>query len=161
MPSRTLLLCAVLGLVIISGIVGFGLFVSRGTHLELRGSSQKTRIVAVNPSKTVIVMDFRITNPADYPFKINTAEMELTTAEGKKVVGQFIPDVDAKQVFLAFPSLGDKYNPSIGFRQTIAPHATLDLMLASVFELNEAAVQARKDLLIRFEDVDGPKSEIR
>lgn len=161
MPSRTLLLCAALGLLIVGGMIASGLFATRGTRLALKGSTQKTRVAAVGAARTAVVVDFRITNTSDYPFVLKSMDMELTTADDRKVMGRFVPEVDTPQLFAGAPTLGEKYNKTAAIRQKIGPQETLDLMLASIFDLKEADVAARKDLVIRLTDVDGPQSEIR
>ena len=161
MPNRTLLICAGLGLLIIGAIVGGGLFASRGAHLELEGKIAKTRIAALSPTRSVIVLDFRATNPSDYPFIVKTVEVEITLADGSKQVGQFVPEVDAKTLFPALPALGDKLAVSIATKEKIAKKETVERMAAATFQIPEADLAARKDVVLRLHDVDGPVSEIR
>lgn len=161
MPSRTLLICAGIGLLVIGAMIGGGLFATRGTHLELEGSIRKTRVAALSPSRTVIVLDFRATNPADYPFVIKTTEVEVTLADGRKEIGQFIPEVDAKTLFPALPALGDKLTVSVATGEKIAKKQTVERMAAASFSLPESEIEARKGVVLRLRDVDGPVSEIR
>lgn len=161
MPNRTLLICAGLGLLIIGAIVGGGLFASRGAHLELEGKIAKTRTAALSPTRSVIVLDFRATNPSDYPFIVKTVEVEVTLADGSKQVGQFVPEVDAKTLFPALPALGDKLAVSIATKEKIAKKETVERMAAATFQVPEADLAARKDVVLRLHDVDGPVSEIR
>ncbi len=161
MPNRTLLICAGLGLMIIGAIVGGGLFASRGAHLELEGKIAKTRTAALSPTRSVIVLDFRATNPSDYPFIVKTIEVEVTLADGSKEVGQFVPEVDAKSLFPALPALGDKLTVSIATKEKISKKETIERMAAAAFLIPEADLAARKDVVIRLHDVDGPVSEIR
>ena len=137
MPNRTLLICAGIGLLVIGAMVGGGLFASRGAHLELQGSVRKTRVAALSPTRTVVVLDFRASNPADYPFVVKTVEVEVTLADGRKEIGQFVP--------------GEK----IGKKETV------ERMAAASFNLPEAELEARKGVLLRLRDVDGPVSELR
>jgi len=161
MPNRTLLICAGLGLLIIGAIVGGGLFASRGAHLELEGKIAKTRTAALSPTRSVIVLDFRATNPSDYPFIVKTIEVEVTLADGSKEVGQFVPEVDAKSLFPALPALGDKLTVSIATKEKISKKEMIERMAAAAFLIPEADLAARKDVVIRLHDVDGPVSEIR
>ena len=161
MPNRTLLICAGLGLLVIGAIVGGGLFASRGAHLELEGKIAKTRTAALSPTRSVIVLDFRATNPSDYPFIVKTVEVEVTLADGSKQVGQFVPEVDAKTLFPALPALGDKLAVSIATKEKIAKKETVERMAAATFQIPEADLAARKDVVLRLHDVDGPVSEIR
>ncbi len=161
MPNRTLLICAGIGLLVIGAMVGGGLFASRGAHLELQGSLRKTRVAALSPTRTVVVLDFRASNPADYPFVVKTIEVEVTLADGRKEIGQFVPEVDAKSLFPALPALGDKLAVSIGTGEKIGKKQTVERMAAASFNLPEADLEARKGVLLRLRDVDGPVSELR
>jgi hypothetical protein len=161
MPNRTLLICAGIGLLVIGSMVAGGLFASRGAHLELQGSVRKTRVAALSPTRTVVVLDFRASNPADYPFVVKTIEVEVTLADGRKVIGQFVPEVDAKSLFPALPALGDKLAVSIGTGEKIGKKQTVERMTAASFNLPEADLEARKGVLLRLHDVDGPVSELR
>jgi hypothetical protein len=161
MPNRTLLICAGIGLLVIGAMVGGGLFASRGAHLELEGSVRKTRVAALSPTRTVVVLDFRASNLADYPFVVKTIEVEVTLADGRKEIGQFVPEVDAKSLFPALPALGDKLAVSIGTGEKIGKKQTVERMAAASFNLPEADLEARKGVLLRLRDVDGPVSELR
>ena len=161
MPNRTLLICAGIGLLVIGAMVGGGLFASRGAHLELEGSVRKTRVAALSPTRTVVVLDFRASNLADYPFVVKTIEVEVTLADGRKEIGQFVPEVDAKSLFPALPALGDKLAASIGTGEKIGKKQTVERMAAASFNLPEADLEARKGVLLRLRDVDGPVSELR
>lgn len=160
MPNRTLLLCAGIGLLVIGAMVGGGLFVSRGAHLQLEGSVRKTRVAALSPTRSVIVLDFRATNPADYPFVVKTIEVEVTLADGRKEIGQFVPEVDAKSLFPALPALGDKLAVSIATGEKIPKKQTVERMAAASFALPDSDLEARKDVVLRLKDVDGPVAEI-
>jgi hypothetical protein len=161
MPNRTLLICAGIGLLVIGAMIGGGLFATRGTRLELNGSIRKTRVAALSPTRTVIVLDFRAENPSDYPFVIKTVEVEVTLGNGKKEIGQFVPEVDAKSLFPALPALGAKLAASVGTGEKIGSKQTVERMAAASFLLPESDLAARKNLVLRLRDVDGPVSELR
>lgn len=161
MPNRTLLICAGIGLVVIGVLISGGLFATRGTHLRLDGSIRKMRTAELSSTRSVLVLDFRATNGADYPFVLKTAEVEVTLANGNKEIGQFIPEVDAKMLFPALPALGDKLAASIATGEKIAAKQTVDRMVAASFPFPESDLAARKDVVLRLKDVDGPVSEIR
>jgi hypothetical protein len=161
MPNKTLLICAGIGLLVIGAMISGGLFVTRGTHLELTGSLRKMRVAALSPTRTVVVLDFRATNVSDYPFVVKTVEVEVTLANGKKEIGQFVPEVDAKTLFPALPALGDKLAVSIGTGEKIGKQQTVERMAAASFVLPESDLTGRKDVVLRLRDVDGPVSELR
>jgi hypothetical protein len=159
--TRNLILSVVLGFLVVAGLVGSGLFVSRGAHLQLKGKIQKVRTAALSESRSVAVLDFRVTNPSDYPFVVNGAEVIIRTSDGRDLIGRYIPEVDARVVFAASPLLGEKYNPTIGIRETIRPGQTADRMAAAAFDIPLSQLESRRSLFLRIEDVDGPVSDIR
>jgi len=161
MPSKTLLLCGALGLIIMGALVGTGLFVSRDTHLVLEGKIQRARASEVRAGASVVIADVKLTNPSGYLFMIKSADIEIIAADGKTLTGRFIPEVDAKPMFSVLPALGDKFNPTIAIRESIKPKSTVERMVATVFEHPIGVIESRKGLVIRFKDVDGPVSELR
>ncbi|MBI2686428.1 MAG: hypothetical protein HYX27_08940 [Acidobacteria bacterium] len=161
MPSKTLLLCAGIGLLIVGVLISGGLLATRGTHLTLDGSIRKTRTAGLSATRSVIVLDFRATNPADYPFVVKTVEVEITLADGRRAIGQFIPEVDAKLLFPALPALGEKLVPSIATGEKIAKKQTVERMAAASFEAPESDIAARKGVVLRLRDADGPVAELR
>jgi len=161
MPSRILLICIGIGLIAVGAMVSGGLFLNRGHRVLLDGQIRKTRVAALSPTRSVVVLDFRATNTSNFPFLVDAVEVEVTLADGKKQIGQFVPEVDAKTLFPALPALGDKLAVSIGIRENIASKATVERMAAASFAIPESDLAARKDLLLRIREIDGPKSELR
>jgi hypothetical protein len=91
---------------------------------------------------------------------VRKVEVTMEDASGQLIEGTDVADVDAKRLFQYYPTLGQKYNPSLLMNDRIAPRQTLDRMIAAQFKLAEEKVQARKALRIRVEDVDGAVSEL-
>ena len=158
--SKGFLVFLGVGLAVVAVFVGIVLFSARGGHIELRGSIQKVRTMAADENSSIVVVDFRFVNPADYPFVVRTIEVKIEGKDGKTTEGSVISEVDAKKMFEYYPLLGQKYNDSLLSRERIAPHQQLDKMTCARFEIPEAQVQARRKLIIRVEDVDGAVSEI-
>lgn len=148
------------GVAAASALVGVLLYWNRGAHIELKGSIQKVRTLASDESSAVVIADFRFVNPADYPFVVRKVDVFLEDATGQTLEGMVVSDIDAKRLFEYYPALGQKYNPSLVMNAKIAPHASLDRMIAAQFKIAETKAQARKSLRIRVEDVDGAVSEI-
>ena len=48
----------------------------------------------------------------------------------------------------------------LSLQDRVAPHETVDRMVAGRFELPEAAIDRRKSLRLKIEDVDGTAAEI-
>ncbi|MCE5309495.1 MAG: hypothetical protein LLG20_17775 [Acidobacteriales bacterium] len=148
------------GVAAASALVGVLLYWNRGAHIELKGSIQKVRTLASDESSAVVIADFRFVNPADYPFVVRKVDVFLEDAAGQTLEGMVVSEIDAKRLFDYYPTLGQKFNPSLMVNAKIAPHASLDRMIAAQFKISEEKAQARKSLRIRVEDVDGAVSEI-
>jgi hypothetical protein len=145
--------------VVVLGILGI-LYVQRGAHVELKGSVQKVRTLALDENSSAALIDFRVHNPSDYPFVVRKADVSLIESGGNTLEGMVIAEVDARRLFEYFPVLGQKYNDSLVIRTKVEPRQTIDRMLAVRFEVPEAQLQARRGLVIRIEEIDGPVSEI-
>jgi hypothetical protein len=159
MPSKSLWISAGVGLIIVIAMISGGLYLSRDSHVELVGTIQKVRVGKLDGQRSVVVADFRVTNPSAYPFQIKDLELDLTSG-GKVLAGRFIPETDTKNLFLGVPELGEKYNPSFRIRERVEKKSTVDRMLAFVVEAPLEWVEAREMLVLRMREVDGPVSEL-
>jgi hypothetical protein len=160
MPSKRLLIAFAVGLAVVAAAIGGVMFMARGAHIELRGSILKIRTAAMDDYSCVAVADFRFANPANYPFVVRTVDVSIVGADGNVYQGTPVSEVDAKRLFQFYKLLGQKYNDSLRIRDKIGPRQSQDRMIAARFEMPEALVEARKNLKIRIEDVDGPVSEL-
>jgi len=150
-----------LGLIAVAAIVGGGIYLNRGSHMVLRGEINKVRTHAVDEKSSVAVVDFRFTNPADYPYVIRTVQLFLEGQEGSKPIeGGIVADIDAKRVMEAIPELGPNYNGSLKVHDRIAPKTSDDRMIAARFEVPVTELNRRKQFRLRIEEVDGAISEL-
>ncbi len=158
--NREFLRYAALGLLVAAALVAGILYLNRGAHVVLQGSVQKVRTQAMDERSVVVVADFRFVNPSDYPLVVRDARLLLEDAEGKRIEGMRVGEVDAERLFRYYPLLGPKYNRSLIARDRVEPREQMDRMIAARFEMPEAAVKSCRRLIIRVEDVDGAVSEI-
>ena len=149
-----------IGAVLFSLLIALLFWVQRGAHLELQGAIARARTLELPDGSTIVILDFRITNVADYPFVVKNVEVFLESAEGKTWQGAVASDQDATRLFQYYPVLGPRHNPTLLVRTRIGPHESLDRMLAVRFELPEEAVLRRRTFRVRVVDVDGAVSEI-
>ena len=149
-----------IGLVVIAIGVAAVLYMQRGAHIQVTGRFLKVRTAPLDEKSSVAVVDFRVTNPADYPFMVRDVTLVLEDAAGNQSEGVTVSAVDADRLFTGVPLLGQKYNEALIARERIAPHQSVDRMVAARFEVPEAALEMRKRLLIRIDEVDGAVSEI-
>jgi hypothetical protein len=127
----------------------------RGAYIDLPGKVLKVRIAPLDEESSVAVVDFRVSNPADYPFVIRKVTMALEDSAGNESEGQTVSEVDARQLFQVIPLLGQKFNDTLLMRDSIPPHTSWDRMVAARFEVPESKIEARKRLVVRIEEVDG------
>ncbi len=148
------------GVVVVILAVIWVFYVQRGAHVELTGKILKVRTQAMDENSAVAVVDFRFANPADYPFVVRSVEVSVKGKDGQTYTGQPVSEVDAKRLFEYYPLLGQKYNESLLMRDKVAPHASEDRMIAARFEMPQDKLDARQNLSVRIEDVDGPVSQL-
>jgi hypothetical protein len=140
-------------------IVGAGLSIlmigTKGNHLELTGAVLHTRVLALNPKASIVIVDFRVKNPTDVPFVARSVTILLDPASGEELEGQSVSKPDVDNLFKYEKLLGPKFNDVLTIRDKIAPHQSLDRMAGARFELSDSAVDARKSIRVRIEDLDG------
>lgn len=158
--SKTLAIAFVVGIACIAIAVSGVFYAQRGAHVDLAGKALKVRTTELDEKSSLAVVDFRISNPSDYPFMVRTVTMIMEDGAGKQIEGQTVSEPDAKRVFEGIPLLGQKYNASLIMRDKLPPKESWDRMVAARFEVPEAQLQARKRLLVRIEEVDGKVVEI-
>jgi len=150
------------GLAVVGGLIFTMLTATQGAHLRLEGKILKVRVLALpgEGGASIVVVDFRATNPSNVPFVVNSVTLRLEPAKGEATEGTTISKSDIDNVFHYEKLLGPKYNDTLSLQDRIAPHKTVDLMMGARFELPEAAVNGRKSIHLRIEDVDGVAAEI-
>lgn len=154
--SKRLLIFFGIGLVAIAIAVVVILTTNKGAHLELVGKILKVRTGGLGETNSIAVMDFRVENPSDLPFTVRDVEITLEKPNGEMVDGVTVSKSDLKQMFQYNRFLGDQYNDGLGLQDTIAPHATVDRMVAAQFEVSEADLEKAKAVHLSIQDVHGP-----
>lgn len=148
------------GIGLIAIVVAGVLFMQRGARVGLTGKVLKVRTAPIDEHSSIVVVDFRFTNPADVFFVVQGVTLVLEGENGNRIDGTTVSEMDAKRLFEAIPLLGQKYTDTLIIHDRIAAHASQDRMVAARFEVPEADLAKRKQLLVRVEDVDGPVSEL-
>ena len=155
-----LLVYVLAGVAVVAVAVVWIFYIQRGAHMDLKGSIFKVRTLATDENSSVALIDFRVTNVADYVWMVRSVDVSVIDGQGHLAEGSTISDVDAGRLFEYYPLLGQKYNSSLTPRTRIPPHQTVDRMIGVRFEMPEAQLAARKNLTIRVTEVDGAASEI-
>jgi hypothetical protein len=158
--SKQFWILLVAGLAIVGAGVGMLLVGTKGNHLELTGAVLHTRVLALNPKASIVIVDFRVKNSTDVPFVARSVTILLDPASGETLEGQSVSKPDVENLFKYEKLLGPKFNEVLTIRDKIAPHQRLDRMAGARFELADSAVDARKSIRVRIEDLDGTVAEI-
>ena len=154
--SKRLLIFFGIGLVAVAIAVVVILSANKGSHLELQGKILKVRTGALGERNSIAVMDFRVLNPSDLPFTVRNVEISLEKASGEMEDGATISKSDLKQLFQYNRFLGDQYNEGLGLQDAIAPHATVDRMVAVHFEVSDEELEKAQAVHVSIQDVNGP-----
>ena len=154
--SKRLLIFFGIGVVAIAIAVVVIWTANKGAHLQLVGKIMKVRTGALGEGNSIAVMDFRVENPSDKPFVVRTVEIALEQKDGNMLDGVTVSKSDLKQVFQYNRFLGDQYNDGLGLQDTIAPHSTVDRMVAAHFEVSNDDLEKAKAVHLSIQDVDGP-----
>jgi hypothetical protein len=153
--SKQFWIFLVAGLGVVGALIFFMLSVTSGAHLRLEGKVLKVRVLALPNNKASLVMvDFRATNPSDVLLVVGSVKLRLQPAQGDPVEGQSIAKSDIATVFQYEKLLGPKYNEVLASQDRIGPHQSGDHMAGARFEMPEADVNARRGLSVIIEDVD-------
>ncbi len=158
--SKQFWLLLVAGLAIVGAGLGLLMVGTKGNHLELTGAILHTRVLALNPKASIVIVDFRVKNPSDVPFVVRSVAILLDPASGEAPEGQGVSKADVENLFKYEKLLGPKFNEVLSIRDKIPPHQSLDRMAGARFELSESAIDARKSIRVRIEDLDGTVAEI-
>src|SRR5271157_1776462 len=158
--SKNFAIAFAVGIACIAIAVACIFYMQRGAHIDLSGKTLKVRTTPLDENSSLVVVDFRLNNPADYPFMVRSVTVVMEDAAGAQTEGQTVSEPDAKRVFAGIPMLGQKYNDTLIMRDKLPPHTTWDRMVAARFEAPESKLQARKRFLVRIEEVDGKIVEI-
>jgi hypothetical protein len=151
----------VAGLAVVGALIFTMLTATQGAHLRLGGKILKVRVLALpGRAASIVVVDFRVTNPSNVPFVVSSVALHLEPATGDAADGTTISKRDVENIFRYEKLLGPKYNDTLSLQDRIEPHKTEDLMAGARFELPESAVNSRKSIRVRIEDVDGAAAEL-
>lgn len=158
--SKNFLIALGVGIVCIAVAVAGILYMQKGARVGVSGQFLKVRSAPLDESSTIVVLDFRVTNPSDYPFVPRNVTVIYEDPSGNRTEGITAPELDAKHVFEGIPTLGEKYNQTLIERDKVPPRGQLDRMVMARFNLPETQLQGRKQFVIKVEEIDGQIFEI-
>jgi len=157
--SKQFLIFFGVGVLVIAVSVFAIMYSHRGAHLELKGEILKIRTGELSDRDSIAVLDFRVTNISDVPFVVRQVEVTLDKADGSTAESAIISKMDLHQLFQYNRFLGDQYNDSLSIKDTVAPHQTVDRMVAARFDIPNKDLESAKTIHLSIQDLDGPLFE--
>jgi hypothetical protein len=148
------------GLVLVAVGLGFVFLGTEKNHLELTGQILKVRVLSLDPQTSFLVADFRVKNPSGIDFVVKDVQLTLDPASGDPIQGSIASKADIDTIFQYQKLIGPKFNSVLSLKDKVKAGTSGDFMVAAKFELSEQAIQSRKALHLRLEDLDGPVSEL-
>ena len=161
MVNKQFLVFLGVGLAVVGAVIFFTLAGTKGAHLVLEGHVLKVRTMPADENSTVVIVDFRVTNPSDVPFVVQNAEIQVDTTAGDTLTGVGVSKVDMDRYFQYNKLIGPKYNDMLSIPDKIMPHQTIDRMVAARVDLPEPQLNARKALRVRITEIDGLVQDIQ
>src|SRR5882757_8278798 len=108
--SKRLLGFVALGLVIVGAVLFFSLEANKGSRVHLDGKILKVRTVNLDEGHTLVIVDFRVTNPADFAFVVRDANVVVEGANGEHPETLPVAKRDMERVFEFQKLAGPKFN---------------------------------------------------
>ena len=153
--SKQLLIFVGVGVAVIALAIFFVFSSTKGSHLELKGQILKIRTGALDEQNSAAVLDFRVENPSDIPFVVRDVSATLEKQDGTTFEGLVVSRSDMNTLFQYNRFLGQQYNTSLTIKDKIAPHSTVDRMVAVRFEVPDQQLQSAKLIHLQIQDMDG------
>ncbi len=143
-----------IGVAVVALAVGLIFYTTADAHLELRGEILQTRVLSLDETSVLAVMDFRATNPSRLRFVAQQVTARVQKEDGSWVDGMTVSRLDMDRVFELRKEVGTKHNEMLVLKDAIAPGATVDRMAAASFPLTEAEFEKRRALVLRVQEID-------
>ncbi|MGI8988079.1 MAG: hypothetical protein ACR2I2_00675 [Bryobacteraceae bacterium] len=157
--SKGFAIAFAIGLLLIGALAWSVFYTTKGAHLVPQGSILKVRTQKADEATSVVVIDFRLTNNAEYAMVVRQADLTVQRADGSNVEGLAMAAADVKKLFDYYRLLGEQFNEVLKFRDEVPPRKTVDRMMAFQLDLPYADLEARKKITMRIEDITGPAVE--
>jgi hypothetical protein len=148
-------------LAVIALLIWQGFISTKGNHLEPAGKIGKVRAQKVDDNEMIVIIDFNMKNDADIAMVVRNVESSIDLADGSSVNGNIIAGKDLANFFRNYPDVGDQYNPPLKARESVAGHQAIDRMIGIRFDVPEDAMQKRKNIVLKIEDITGPVLELK
>jgi len=158
--NQRFIISLVAGLAAAALLIGGVLAWRGGDRLDPTGQILKLRSAPVDDQRCLIVLDLRLTNGSNIALEIREVSLSVQNKEGATLQGTLVSGVDSKSLFTYYPVLGEAYNPPLIANTRIAPHQTVDLMLAARLDMPESELASRRKLSVMAQDRSGINIEL-
>lgn len=144
--------------------VGLALFLilaeNKGSYLVLEGRILQTRVIPFDENSCGVLVDFRITNPADFPYVVEGGTLELDLQDGAKPETAAVAASNVDTMLRYDPSAGVRSNEILMPRSRLNPKQTVDRALGFRVDASAEQVRNRTALRLVIEEADGKKSTL-
>ncbi|MEP7353683.1 MAG: hypothetical protein ABI824_10670 [Acidobacteriota bacterium] len=152
-------------LALVGGVVWYSVSANQGHLLTLKGTVLKVRTLSFEPKATIVIVDFRVTNPSSVPFSVQDVALEMDPkasdanpkgADGKTkpVLSRLLEKRELARLFEFEPKAGAKEHEAMGAGDSIGAGMTKEFMISARFELPQADVESRAGLRILVHEID-------
>jgi hypothetical protein len=149
-----------IGIAIVAIGIGALFLGTKGNVLKLNGTILKVRVMPLSPVASLVVVDFRVSDPSDVPWVMKGATLTLEPSSGETLDGMTVSKSDIENVFKYNPILGPKFNDVLGIKDRIEAHQRIDRMVGARFEIPESQAEERKAIHLHVEEIDGITADI-
>ncbi len=147
-------------LAVIGGVVFLVYHENQESLVNLEGEILKVRTYELNPNATILIADFRVHNPDQVPFVVDTVQLDMETEDGMRVEGRMLNGRDIDNMFGYEKLAGPKYNEPLLMQDSVPAGEAVDRMAAARIDLPEQEVVRHRNLFLTIEEVDGLVSVI-
>ncbi len=147
------------GVAIVAIGVALIVYGNRGSHLELQGEIIKIRTGAIDEHDSAAVLDFRLQNVSDVLFEVRDLKVTAEEPDGAKDEGDVISKSQIGELLQYNKFLGRKFNDGLAIKDKIAPHQTIDRMVAVRFDVPQTQLDKARQVRLWIQDMNGAEFE--
>lgn len=149
-----------IGVAVVGILAAIVWFSNLSSHLVLTGKILKVRVLPLDKESSLVLVDFRVTNPTAVLFKAGEVTIKVAPGSGEPADGMMVTKGDVDALFKFMPLTGVKFNEVFSLNDTIPPGKTLDRMAEARFELPESVIDRRKSITLHLQDLDGAEADL-
>lgn len=135
------------------------LFSSCGAYMKLDGSITRVRVVETGGSKSVLVVEFDVTNTASVGYVVREAELTVVSG-GSSAKGSQISVRDTQSLCQHMAALAGDCGEPLMTREVIGPGETVSRLVAASFDLSAEELRNREKLTLLVRELDRIESTI-